>query len=235
MGDFVNSNDIHKKYYRLFLKGLAYYTCHLNKACTLGDLQAYVFMKNLQKLSEADLTFLSQEVMRQLVATGIAYNQNGYYRLNELLRFANGSSSKQPETIHHSPDTELSSGSGLRKKVNFHNNVTMWPTDTLDGALSNPTPYLSESGSTNKTDADNQSDSDEDDDDNDGERAETNPSASQGKTEPEAKKDSESNSSLVTLDDTDDEDSNTSHKAEKQEPDKEQNNTESEDDNPKKE
>ncbi|XP_052891410.1 clumping factor A-like [Anopheles moucheti] len=241
MSDFVHSKDIPKKYYRYFLKGLAYYTCHLNKACTLADLQAYVFLKSLQQLSAADLTSLSNEVMRKLVSAGIANNQNGYYRLHELLRFAHGSSSKQVETIDQNRDLELSSGSGLRKMVNFSNTVTMWPTDTLDGvdtmpgAVVSPTEFLSVSTSTiqediessiNETDADNQSDSDHDDEDNDGEKAETNQNASQGETSPETKHDSDSNRTT----NSDDEDSTIPHKPMKQEPDKEPNNPESEDD-----
>ena len=135
MGDAAeHSKDIPKKYYRYFLKGLAYYTCHMNRgntrarnsfslrflnlhifcrffsfpACTLADLQAYVFLKSLQQLSEADLTYLSNEVMEQLVACEIAEDYNGYYRLNEWLRFANGgssSSSGQKKPLDRAIDT----------------------------------------------------------------------------------------------------------------------------------
>nr|XP_040241458.2 uncharacterized protein LOC120961636 [Anopheles coluzzii] len=149
MGDAAeHSKDIPKKYYRYFLKGLAYYTCHMNRACTLADLQAYVFLKSLQQLSEADLTYLSNEVMEQLVACEIAEDYNGYYRLNEWLRFANGgssSSSGQTKPLDRAIDTQLSSGSGLKRIVNFSNTVTMWPTDTVDGAaMASPLPQLEE-------------------------------------------------------------------------------------------
>ncbi|EGK96841.1 AGAP013156-PA [Anopheles gambiae str. PEST] len=149
MGDAAeHSKDIPKKYYRYFLKGLAYYTCHMNRACTLADLQAYVFLKSLQQLSEADLTYLSNEVMEQLVASEIAEDYNGYYRLNEWLRFANGgssSSSGQTKPLDRAIDTQLSSGSGLKRIVNFSNTVTMWPTDAVDGAaMASRLPQLEE-------------------------------------------------------------------------------------------
>ncbi|XP_053658072.1 uncharacterized protein LOC128707149 [Anopheles marshallii] len=247
MSDFVHSKDIPKKYYRYFLQGLAYYTCHLNKACTLADLQAYVFLKDLQQLSAADLRFLTNEVMEKLVSVGIANNQNGYYRLHELLRYAHGASSKQVKTIDHTRDSELSSGSGLRKAVNFSNTVTMWPGDTSEGvatiagAVSNPMDVLSVSISTdeqediecpiNEPDAENQSDNDKNDEDNPGGKEETNRNASESKTSPETENESDSSRTIISDDDADDEDSSTiPHKPMKQKPDKEPNNPESEGD-----
>uniref|UniRef100_A0A182Y6J4 Uncharacterized protein n=1 Tax=Anopheles stephensi TaxID=30069 RepID=A0A182Y6J4_ANOST len=247
MGDFAHTENIPKKYYRYFLKGLAYYTCHLNKACTRTDLQAYVFLKSLQQLTEADLKFLSDHVMKHLVSTGIANEQNGYYRLNELLRYAHGSSSQRAEASAQSRDAELSSGSGLRKMVNFSSTVTMWPTDTMDGVAiidANPT----ESGPTmidqdvekraDKTESD--ADSDEDADD----KAKTAPNALQGKTDQGKQTDTDSSDSNTseTLEvgsdddgDADDENSNITQKPTKQEPDGESKKSESEDDTRKQE
>uniref|UniRef100_A0A182W0W1 Uncharacterized protein n=1 Tax=Anopheles minimus TaxID=112268 RepID=A0A182W0W1_9DIPT len=225
MGDFLHSAPVPKKYYRYFLKGLAYYTCHLNKACTLADLQAYVHLKSLKQLSGPELISVSYEVMGELVATQIAYNQNGYYRLNELLRTAHGSPSKQAETISHSRDSELSSGSGLKKMVNFSNTVTMWDIETVDGAVSiagavnNPTPYQVEfdhnmhqeghESAANNTDTGNKSDSDMDEDEDN--EAEMNPSAVTAETEPETGNDSDSNK-------TDDDEDKGSPDTQKQEP-----------------
>uniref|UniRef100_A0A182S8B2 Uncharacterized protein n=1 Tax=Anopheles maculatus TaxID=74869 RepID=A0A182S8B2_9DIPT len=236
MGDFVDSEKIPKKYYRYFLKGLAYYTCHLNKACTMADLQAYVFLKSLQQLSEAELKSLSNHIMKQLVSTGIAYNQNGYFRLNELLRYAHGSSSsQQAEALDRSRDSELSSGSGLRKMVNFSNTVTMWPTDMIDGvggrvgAVAANAPMEQDvENPPDKAEPDHNSDSDGDDE----AKARTAPNASQGKTVHGKSSDSDSSDSNTTT--SDDGDSNISQKPIKQTPDNESKKSESEDDTRKK-
>uniref|UniRef100_A0A182M6U9 Uncharacterized protein n=1 Tax=Anopheles culicifacies TaxID=139723 RepID=A0A182M6U9_9DIPT len=193
----------------------------------MADLQAYVYLKSLQQLSEAELTSLSQKVMSELVSTGIAYNQNGYYRLNELLRSANDSSSKQAETIEPR-DLELSSGSGLKKTVNFSNTVTMWPIDAMDGVstiagtVSNPAPHIQQSGPISildqediespekKLDPGNKSDSDNDGDDDN--KPETNTSAF--KADPETESDSDLNL-------TDHDEDKEPPDSEKQEPDNE--------------
>ncbi|XP_050070983.1 serine-aspartate repeat-containing protein C-like [Anopheles maculipalpis] len=244
MGDFVNSEKISKKYYRYFLKGLAYYTCHLNKACTLTDLQAYVFLKSLQQLSEAELKFISNHVMDQLVAAGIACNQNGYFRLNELLRYAHSSTTQQAEASGNggSREFELSSGSGLRKMVNFSNTVTMWPTDTMDANPTDSGPTMDQDveEQPNRTEPDNNSDSDRDDEDN---KAKTASNASQTNSDPGKQSDSDSGESdTITSsnvgsddDDADDEDSTIQHKPMKQEPDTESKKSDNEDESRKQE
>uniref|UniRef100_A0A182JYR0 Uncharacterized protein n=1 Tax=Anopheles christyi TaxID=43041 RepID=A0A182JYR0_9DIPT len=229
MGDSaVQSKGIPKKYYRYFLKGLAYYTCHMNRACTLTDLQAYVFLKCLQQLSEADLSYLSNEVMEQLVSAGIAHDHNGYYRLNEWLRFSNGSSSsRQAEKMAHSPDTELSSGSGLKRAVNFSNTVTMWPTDTVDGmTMASPLLQFQEFVPLEQDDVEigsqtlNKSESDSDE-----EKTETTsnePKTVQTNPEKEKHSDSDDSSTEKESEDGSDEDADSKpfpHKPIKQEPD----------------
>ncbi|XP_035783703.1 uncharacterized protein LOC118461935 [Anopheles albimanus] len=128
MAEHARPSNVPKKFYRYFFKALGYYTDRLNRACTLSELQAYVYLKSNCSLTEKQLVAMSQSVMKDLVASGIAFYNGGFYRLNEYLRFSENSSlirrTFQPDDLHG----ESGAGSSNRG-INFSNIVTMWYTD----------------------------------------------------------------------------------------------------------
>ncbi|XP_053669650.1 protein phosphatase inhibitor 2-like [Anopheles nili] len=189
MGDFTNSKDIPKKYYRYFLKGLAYYTCQLNRACTEKDLQAFVYLKSMQNLSPSELISLTKKVMGQLVNTGVACRQNGYFRLNELLRHVNSSPKRRNSTKGRPADEELSSGSGLNKRIKFSTVTTMFPIEPSQlSKAQTPTRKPQKAGSSKfiqiesstETDSNSSTNNDDDDDKSTSEQKTTNATTENG-------------------------------------------------------